>query len=597
MKIIHSSHPSDSLERLGRLASCLGIAPEITLVRGTSDLDHALPSEGRDSDVPCAVDVATLANALPGSAQRLSELLRRRRAPVLLFVTRDDELSSRFLHQLTDGSVNDVAPTTGDEVAFAADARHVAGELAGQSFRRSSAPGLSLNVQSATFETLASIGSRPTFGRLKRDTAAGRTYVWSTPAVFDVARPLDAELEFELAADEYLPALMFLRSAFGDRCWHNPQASAALVIDDPLLTRRYGFIDFYELLSSARRRGYRVTLAFIPWNHWRTTRENADFFRGNADVFSFCVHGNDHTAGEFGSQDPGELAARIREALDRMDRHAERTGLTHEPLMVCPQERYSVQALKAFGDSGRFEAVVNSRRIPDDPAARGRVLGSDLLLPVEDSWFGVPIVKRHYADEGMAKFALALFLGRPAVLSEHHGYFQSGTVDIERFVTALARMRPDVKWQPLSEIVRRLCWRRRKAPGVWSVRFFSDVFGFENDTGEPCYYELVRRIPENFPVELVAVNGASVDFTHQNGLLRFEADVPASSAVQVAIRTRRPGTGPARAVTPAYRARVALRRGLSEFRDHMTARNPRAIGAIRALARAFQPSSSNRARP
>ena len=596
MKIIHASQPSSALESLGRLASCMGIAPEIAIVHSTTELDRALFSEGRESDLACAVDVATLASAFPGSARRLSEALRRRRAPVLLFVTRDDELSSRFLHELTDGSVNDVALTTGDEVAFAADARHVTGELAGHSFRRCSTPALHLGVEPATFETVASIGGRPTFGRLKSDTAACDTYVWSTLTVFDVARPLDAELEFELAAGEYLPALVFLRSAFGDSCWHNPQASAALVIDDPLLTRRYGFIDFYELLSSARRHGYRVTLAFIPWNHWRTSRESADFFRGNADVFSFCVHGNDHTAAEFGSQDPGELAARTREALDRMDRHAGRTGLAHEPLMVCPQERYSVRALKAFGDSGRFEAVVNTRRIPDDRAARGRVLGSDLLLPVQDSWYGVPIVKRHYADEGMAKFALALFLGRPAVLAEHHGYFRFGTVDIERFAAALTRMRPDVKWQPLSETVRRLCWRRRAAPRVWSVRFFSDVFGFENDTGEPCRYELVRRVPEDFPVELVAVNNDSVDFTHQNGQLCFEAVVPAGGAVQVAVRARRPETGPARTVTPAYRARVALRRGLSEFRDHVTARNPRATGAMRALVRAFRAPSSD-ARP
>src|SRR5262245_21184314 len=204
MKIIHSSQPSDALERLGRLASCMGIAPETAFVYGAADLDRALPSEGRDPDLPCAIDVATLARALPDSARRLSEALRRRRAPVLLLVTHGDELSSRFLHELTDGSVNDIAPTTGDHVAFVADARHVTGELGGHSFRRFSTPALQLGVQPATFETLASIGDQPTFGRLKSHAAPAPMYVWSTPAVFDVARPLDAELEFELAADEYL---------------------------------------------------------------------------------------------------------------------------------------------------------------------------------------------------------------------------------------------------------------------------------------------------------------------------------------------------------------------------------------------------------
>src|SRR5690606_41369840 len=44
-----------------------------------------------------------------------------------------------------------------------------------------------------------------------------------------------------------------------------------------------------------------------------------------------------------------------------------------------------------------------------------------------DMWYGVPILKRHYLAEGMAKFALALFLGRPAILATHHRFFRQGT--------------------------------------------------------------------------------------------------------------------------------------------------------------------------
>src|SRR5205085_6714296 len=80
----------------------------------------------------------------------------------------------------------------------------------------------------------------------RSQVGASTVFVWSTPAVFDAFRPLVQEREFEECGDEYVPALIFLRFAEGDRCWRNPQARAGLVIDDPLLRKSYGFIDFRE---------------------------------------------------------------------------------------------------------------------------------------------------------------------------------------------------------------------------------------------------------------------------------------------------------------------------------------------------------------
>ena len=171
-------------------------------------------------------------------------------------------------------------------------------------------------------------------------------------------------------------------------------------------------------------RSYHVTLAFIPWNHWRSRAAQARMFLDHADCFSICAHGCDHTKKEFGSTDYEDLLSRNFVARQRMEQHRERTGLASEPLMVCPQEQYSLEAMRAFADSRQFIGVVCTACMPRNLAAPG-ICGADLLLPAQDSFFGFPVFKRHYWTD-MSVFAMALFLGKPAILVEHHEFFRDG---------------------------------------------------------------------------------------------------------------------------------------------------------------------------
>ena len=47
----------------------------------------------------------------------------------------------------------------------------------------------------------------------------------------------------------HVPAIFFMRVAFSDQCWHNPDPGAGIVIDDPLLKKNYGFISFPSCLD------------------------------------------------------------------------------------------------------------------------------------------------------------------------------------------------------------------------------------------------------------------------------------------------------------------------------------------------------------
>lgn len=590
MRIVCGVGPGEQVRCLLALGECAGIAAEPITVRTEEDLEKALSAPVATGG-GVVIDVESVALALPESAPRVRDALRQSRSNALLLVTSPSQETSRYLSSITGGAVQSVDVVSGPEARSARFLGTLACELRDQVFERAPKRALYVSASADSFDPILSVGGRCPFGRIVDREATGELFVWTTECVFDMLRPLDEELEFELAVDEYVPALIFLRTTFGDRCWHTPNHAAALVIDDPLVSRRYGFIEFESLLESARLHSYHVSLAFIPWNHTRTRERDAAFFRSYADVFSICVHGNDHTKDEFYSDDRERLRASATEALFRMDAHRERTGLTYQRVMVYPQESYSVQAMRALADIGEFLAVANTRFIPTDPAARGRLRGADLLLPAQDSWFGLPIVKRHYASEGLSKFAFALFMGRPAVLAEHHEYFRAGTKRIEAFVGDLRKLNPDVQWAPLEQTLRRLCWRRRISGRHWGIRFFTDSFELLHNYQEEARYELCRRISDDAAIQSVTVDGVPTPFTVKDSTLHFDIETSAQSIREVQIHRRRADRRRPRRGSSPYRLKVAFRRALSELRDNVLSRSAAASAIANTCVRALRRAS------
>jgi len=587
MRICYYKRPSENLAHLASLAKCIGISAELFDVQNSATFVSAIDEAMLPTGAGVVLDVASLKNISRQDAlERAAALICKRDISVLLFATEVDESANRFLQVLTHGAV--LGSNHAGNVArihFPEGSDRLARELSSQSYPRNPTKAIGLTLRPGTNTEL--IMKLERFGSFVRvPTGKAHVFVWSSLRVFDVLQPLSAEKEFEVAADEYVPAIIFLRSAFGDRCWHNPKVGAGIVIDDPLLNKNYGFINFQQLLGSARRYGYHVTLAFIPWNHWRSRIKNVKMFREYADCFSICAHGCDHTRSEFRSADYEGLLRRNFVAKQRMERHRQRTGLGSEPLMVCPQEQYSLEAMRSFSDSRQFLALVCTACMPRNLTAP-EVSGADLLFPAQDSFFGFPVFKRHYWS-GMGAFAMALFLGKPAILVEHHEFFRNGPSAAERFVSGLAQLRPDLKWTSLMETVTRTHARRRVSEGACEVRFFTDTFHLEHGLEESVEYRLLRRIPEATAVERVLVEGKEVPFARENGFLTFEthAHRPRTLSVQVPVAPIKPTKAYSFGVK--YQASVALRRGLSEFRDNIVARNRFALKASRLLMRSLK---------
>lgn len=424
---------------------------------------------------------------------------------------------------------------------------------------------------------LVTIGERPCFVKIQRGAAA--FYLLACDGVLDLdapagtgRQPIDQFLEF-------VPVIAYLRATFGARCWHNERPAACLIIDDPLLRPRYGFLDFDRIESLMTRAAFSLNIAFIPWNCRRTDRRIADKFIRSSRRLSISVHGCDHTEAEFGMTDGRRVRRQARRAQLRMNLHRELTGIEHNRVMVFPQGVFSRVSLEALGDEG-FLAAVNSTVQPVD-APRDMVTVRDLLSVAVLRFGGVPLFMRQYPDR-LEKFALDLFLGKQVLIVEHHGLFRHGYEAAEGCVTFVNSIAPNIRWTDLESLCASATLERALPNGDVDLRAFGPVATVEN---RRAHRTRVRVSNEWARAQLDSVrwNGATIAHTTRPAGTRCDLDLEPDElgtlffrAVQNA-ETFEPGEPSVK-----ERVKVFVRRRLSEVRDNYLDRSP----VLSQLARA-----------
>lgn len=577
LHVYYVSTPSYQILNVVKIAQCLGISVELIDLGVSHSPADDLKAQMFSGKGAAVWDIASLIEQI-GLAdwELIASRLSASSADVLILVTSENRLQNKILKILTQGKVTEVhSAGHAALVEFPATVRYLITELGGQQYPRSSRDALTMDVsEDSGIEIVMEFGvGLPSFVFLQCDVP--HTFIWSTFSVFDVDLPLKRETDFEQSLDEYVPAIIFLRRAFGDRCWHSPWIGVDIIIDDPLLTKRYGFIVFPKLLQFAKELGFHLTVAFIPWNHWRTRRESVRTFLDHPASFGICVHGCDHARNEFLSTDYHDLLHRSHLAAQWMNRHRERTGMGWARLMVCPREQYSIEALEAFADSGQFLGLVNTGCLP-----RGLnteiVRGSDLLLPAQDALFGFPVFKRHYWSD-ISVFAMAAFLGKPLILVEHHDFFRDQYRLLESFVSQLSSTCPTARWSDLTDLVRKTYQQRRVSSQILEVRFFTDEVLMQNPDPEPRLVRFRRRIPLGIFVESVTVNGAPISYARDGEFICFESRLNGNDVAEIHLQRRTIQSNGKVLRDWTYGAGIATRRFLSEIRDNWLSRSGTAL--------------------
>lgn len=365
-----------------------------------------------------------------------------------------------------------------------------------------------------------------------------------------------------------VPITMYLKWAFHDECWSGLETSACLIVDDPPLKPRYGFLHFRETSDLMDEHNFKTTIAFIPWNWRRTDRDTVGLFRRRPDRFSLAVHGCDHTASEFAARSTAMLDRRIKTARQRMDSLAERTSLQYDRVMVFPQGAFSPETGRALKLNG-FVAAVNTEVAPwgnDGNETKIRDLWDVAIM----KYGTFPIFTRRYPSHGMENFAFDALLGKPCLIAAHHDVFKGHGRDLVDFVARLNSLKWNLCWRPLGDAINHSFRVRSRAGGRIVIRMFSGNLVIENSTAEPQEAAFMKEESDPDFVEAVMVDDNAIDFSCEEGYLRFRVRLFPEETVGIRVTyfdkedvvpgSENGGIG--------YRIKARVRRYLSEFRDN-----------------------------
>jgi hypothetical protein len=578
------SSPSCEEIRMENFAHWIGIQTKHEPILGYRKYRQAGPEYGEYLNTHYAIDADRL-NAQAGGLDLKSTIMQRGANLLILNCTGTAEQASE-LHKLTNGRIAAIAPPepVNGSVMLGQAISSLSPLLAGLSFTQTKTPPLASFVLFSEYsdaEVLLSVANRPLMIRIP--WGAGSLFC-STIPLPDLTERLAQANPLEDHLLSLLPPLLFLRGSFGDRCWHPVARTAQLLLDDPLLVHRYGYVDFDRMLDSITRAHYSTTLAFIPWNSWRTTKHAVQRWLTPSSGLSLCVHGCDHTRREFADSDAGYLYGKAMHSLRRMQKQKADTGADFDPVMVYPQGFFSTAALTALRQAD-YLAAVNTSLLAVDHESDTTNLG-DALLPATMYSSGFPLFQRHPPHRSI-DFAMDLFLGKPALAVRHPIDFRDGYAQLERFFTDLRHRAPDLTWQPLSEQFMRCCLHRTLDDDSQAIRFFTRKFQFARGQSGSCCIRLCKFEPNHDLVRQVLLDGNPVDFDFAKNDLCLEIRIDDSDQHMVEIIDQPHVHTASRRDGVLYRSRVLARRLLSEVRDRQLCKHDRFYKmALRIVRRA-----------
>jgi poly-beta-1,6-N-acetyl-D-glucosamine synthase len=478
------------------------------------------------------------------------------------------ERHGKLLQSLSSAGLTRVEPwpNTHAEIEVAGDYRSWCGQFAGLTFEvrpRSSENGFVEDIGLHPHATLIradgkSFLTRITFGESEMLLSA-------CGELADLDSPVQTDVPWLSHFPRLVPLLMFLRGALGELTWHCDQPLACFIIDDPLLRDKYGFLDYEQLIESMQRSRFSTSIAFIPRNYKRSSGKVADLFLSNDTKASLCVHGCDHTRGEFATTEPASLREKAQLALERMQAHCQLSGIGFDDVMVFPQGLFSIEAMEALSDSG-YLASVNTHLHPSSSSST--VALRDLMEVAVTRFADFPLFGRRYPRE-RADFAFDLFLGKPALVVEHHGYFRQDTAAIEAFAADLNSLDERLEWTSLATICSRACLTRTTKNGDVCMRFYTNRFQLKNNSTETRKFTLIRQWASKRLPPTVTVNGREGCSEREEGQLRILLSLDAGKTADINVLCSKANFGSTLSEETVVRhAWVSARRLLSEFRDN-----------------------------
>ncbi len=421
----------------------------------------------------------------------------------------------------------------------------------------------------AKFKPLISTNDGAVFARVERNGVA--FYLSGCGDVINLDTPSGESFDVRKFFCSAVPITMYLKWAFTEASWREVETNACLIVDDPLLKARYGFLCFRRALELMDKHDFTMSLAFIPWNWRRTDPEIVKLFQDRSDRLSLSVHGCDHTSSEFAARSQAELNAKAKIACGRMNKLEQRTTLRHDRVMVFPRGEFSAEVGRVLKLNG-FLAAVNTEVAP----SRGRgneTRIADLWDVAINRYGSFPIFTRRYLTQGIENFAFDILLGKPCLIVAHHDVFKDDGSALVTLVDKLHSLRCKIRWGSLGNAIRRSVRIRTSSDDTIIMQIYGNQVYLENPSKEPRTLQVTKEEVDPDCVSGIVVNGDSVEWTWKDGFLRFMSPVPPEDTLEIDVRyTGKLDEGQYPSAI-GYKVKTSLRRYLSETRDQYVTRS------------------------
>jgi len=396
--------------------------------------------------------------------------------------------------------------------------------------------------------------------------------IWRNIRIFVPSVPLldiDAELtsrNFDVRDHLFsaVPIVSFIRWAL--KSWTAPEANACLIIDDPLLKPRYGFVVFERLLALMKQLRFSTSIAFIPWNWRRSNSKVVRLFKDNPEYYSLCIHGCEHRAGEFSASTRRVRSAAL-EAVNRMSLHERLTGLAHDRIMIFPHGIFSKEAIAELKRAG-FVAVVNTEvhSNPSDPHTQLKICDVwDIALMTYSEF---PIYTRRKPVEGVENIAFDLLLGKPCLVAIHHDFCSHSYRRLSCFINQLQALQIQLVWRGLGALVRRSFRQKEVSPDSVEIEMYASELLIENRSERTKTYWIRRRERHPESIESLCAGSKQLSWQAVGNHIAFNLELNAAETALVTLRFKGADDFARLHQNFVDRTRTALRRHLSEVRDN-----------------------------
>ncbi len=583
MKLIVPSasaiHPAD--HRLVRLAEWLGIECRVVPFERGELIQCLSAVAAQNADAVLLINGAVIVPALDeNGVQALTEVVRSGFRRAFVHQLPDGAKGEAVLRTLSRGclyALDSVRPLDVYEVA--SNVEDVCGAFSGLSFGPvvGARDRIMAAATTAACDAIISIGENALLARVRN--GGNETFFFAGREISDLSAPV-ADSSLSVHFSQLFPAIMFLQYSFGLTCWRPGASTACLIIDDPPLWSRYGFLDYADLMSMMDRHNFHTSVAFIPYYFRKSQPAVSRLFLERNDRLSLCYHGNDHTSAELGSKAVADLNGLLATAVARMEDHLNRTKVPCHKVMVFPQGKFSSEAMVALRASN-FTAAVNSDYAP---------MKGDCSLSLEE--FLNPAVMRHHqfplflrrypSAINVPEIAANLFLGKPVLIVEHHDAFKDPQVLLASIET-VNRIAPTVEWTNLRVATESAFRWRPIGPDAFEVQAFSNSVMLTNKSDGPCSFSVCwRKAVGAEPEKVIASDGRTIVPRLEAGVIGAAVTVEAGQSIRVQVLYRNNLAISTSHQKLKHVTRVFFRRRLSEFRDHYLSRYPTVLSLAKS---------------